>query len=133
MDAVSSWLAAYILLTLVGLRYLFRKYRKIRPHVEALDLDEVKVWLEEGAELWDVRSDREWETGTLKGVRTIPYGELPESLDPERKVICYCTSGIRSRAMAENLKKAGVKTTAFFKGGYHHIKEDDSFEVVIPS
>jgi phage shock protein E len=133
LDSVTYGLAAYIIFTIVGIRYLIKKYRNLRPHVDGLELEELKEWLNDGAILWDVRSEREWETGLLSEAIAVGYGPLPSRVDPKQKIVCYCTSGIRSRAMAENLKKAGAESVAYFIGGYHHLKEDSSFNVIIPS
>jgi len=133
LEAVGIGMASYILLTLVGLWFLTKRYTNLRPKVEELDLLAVHQWIEDEAELWDVRSEREWDTGVLEGCRLVEYGDIPSGLNPDKKVVCFCTSGIRAREMAEKLKKGGVKTTAFFQGGFHHLKEDSAFTVVVPS
>ncbi len=71
--------------------------------------------------LLDVRTEREWKGGHIKGAVHIPLHELThrtEELEKHRnrQIICYCQTGSRSVSAAVRLKKLGF-TTANMKGG----------------
>jgi rhodanese-related sulfurtransferase len=72
--------------------------------------EEAQALLEDGAQLVDVRVDREWEAGHIAGATHLPLEELPErvgELDPERPVVLYCRGGTRSSMATEALSVAG--------------------------
>ncbi len=68
--------------------------------------------LEEGALLIDVRSVKEFESGSIEGSLNIPHTNtdaLAQAIgsDYERKVVVYCRSGRRSGLAQKNLEKLG--------------------------
>jgi len=70
--------------------------------------------------LLDVRQPKEYEKGHLPGAVLIPVGELDErvsELDPAKPTIVYCASGVRSRAAASILVKAGFGEVYCMAGG----------------
>jgi rhodanese-related sulfurtransferase/rubrerythrin len=70
--------------------------------------------------LLDVRRPAEYEGGHLPGAQLIPVDELPErlgELDPEKPVITYCASGIRSRAAAAFLLNSDFREVYTLEGG----------------
>jgi rhodanese-related sulfurtransferase len=71
--------------------------------------------------LLDVRSNREWSTGHIKGAVHIPLHELQRRIDElerfkGREIICYCQSGNRSLSAAVRLRRYGF-TAANMRGG----------------
>jgi sulfur-carrier protein adenylyltransferase/sulfurtransferase len=86
--------------------------------------DEVRAFLEKEGQgeynLVDVRQPGEYEQGHLPGAQLIPLGELPErwgELDREKAAIVYCAAGVRSRAAAAILERAGFKKVLNMSGG----------------
>jgi rhodanese-related sulfurtransferase len=74
-----------------------------------------------GVLLLDVRTEKEWRQGHIKGAHHIPLHELgrrSSELDKHknREIICYCQTGNRSIATALRLKRLGF-STASMKGG----------------
>jgi rhodanese-related sulfurtransferase/rubrerythrin len=72
--------------------------------------------------LVDVRQPGEYEQGHLPGARLIPVGELPEKLaelDRGKTTIVYCAVGIRSRAAASILERAGFREVYHMAGGFN--------------
>ena len=70
--------------------------------------------------LVDVRQPGEYEQGHLPGARLIPVGQLSdrvEELDPDRTTIVYCGAGVRSRAAASILERAGFREVHSMTGG----------------
>jgi rhodanese-related sulfurtransferase/rubrerythrin len=94
--------------------------------ISTWSVDEVRAFLDredQGAySLVDVRQPGEYEEGHLPGARLIPLGELPErvaELDRDKTTIVYCAAGIRSRAGAAILERAGFREVLSMSGGIH--------------
>ena len=63
-----------------------------------------------GAQLIDVREDREWDAGRIDGARHIVLGEVAQqasTIDQERPVVFYCRVGARSAMAADAFRAAG--------------------------
>jgi rhodanese-related sulfurtransferase len=57
----------------------------------------------------DVREDKEWTAGHIKGTVHIPLGTLdPARIDASRPIIAVCRSGNRSGKAADTLRAAGL-------------------------
>jgi rhodanese-related sulfurtransferase len=70
----------------------------------------VPQWLENGAQVVDVRSPTEYEGGHPTGSVNIPLGDLArraEELDPARPVIVCCATGARSAVARSRLRRLG--------------------------
>lgn len=69
----------------------------------------------------DVREREEYEAGHIPSSISIPLAEISQSdlsfLNEDKKLIVYCTSGIRSAKAARLLRKKGVKGVVDFSGG----------------
>ena len=98
--------------------YFFKKrYQSLRPQVDEIHKDQLLVLLAQGTQIWDVRSEREWELSSIPGARQISHKQL--QLPPTNlKVICVCNSGIRAQHAAETLKKMGHQRVAWLKGSH---------------
>ncbi len=71
--------------------------------------DRAHQLVEGGAQLVDVRTDREWAAGHLEGAVHIPVDDLGErmsELPRDRALIVYCASGARSARAASALRAA---------------------------
>jgi rhodanese-related sulfurtransferase len=80
--------------------------------------EEARRLLDDGAQLLDVRTDREWEVGHIEGATHIDLPELParvEEIDRNRPVVVYCRTGNRSEMAA----------AALAAGGYDVVKMDE--------
>ena len=76
--------------------------------------DDLKVALENGAILVDVRSESEFSSGALEGADNYPVQGLPQSLIDagitlDDDIIVYCRSGRRSAQAKAVLQAAGFK------------------------
>ena len=86
---------------------------------------EVRVALEAGAVVVDVRSPGEFAQGHVAGAVNLPVDQLPArlaELPPDRMVVVYCASGMRSARAAALLRGAGrtvvdAGTAASFPAG----------------
>ncbi|RQW85829.1 MAG: sulfurtransferase [Geobacter sp.] len=84
----------------------------VRKIIDTMDPDEFS--------LVDVRQPDEYKQGHLPGAKLIPLGELPdrlEELDPNKPTLVYCAAGVRSRAGASILTRAGFAAAYSMEGG----------------
>lgn len=72
---------------------------------------EARSLVEQGANLLDVRTDREFRKGHIEGAMHIPVQELAERIneieDKEKEIVLYCRTGRRSAQAATMLREAG--------------------------
>jgi adenylyltransferase/sulfurtransferase len=68
----------------------------------------------------DVREPQEFQIARIPGTVLIPLGEVPRrvgELDPDKQVVVYCKSGVRSAKAAEFLRSAGFPRVRNLTGG----------------
>jgi sulfur-carrier protein adenylyltransferase/sulfurtransferase len=92
--------------------------------IDSLTPDEVRKFINahkpEEYILLDVRQPGEYRLGHLPGAKLLSVDELPDrlaELDPRKPTIVYCAAGVRSRAAAAILKRAGFGDVSSMKGG----------------
>ncbi|ASK29192.1 sulfurtransferase [Chryseobacterium sp. T16E-39] len=71
-----------------------------------------------GAVILDVRTEKEYKTGHIKGSVNISLGEIREryiELDPDKTYITVCSHGLRSVKVETILKEKGFKKV--YNGG----------------
>lgn len=72
--------------------------------------DELRSMVENGGQLIDVRSSREYSRGALKHAVNIPIETIPNntaSIDKSKPVMLYCVSGMRASAVKQFLESLG--------------------------
>jgi phage shock protein E len=103
-----------ILLILIML-FLYAGYRIYRAaHLS----EELQSKLAKGAILLDVRIEKEYAAGHIKGAVNISLGTIRErytELDPQKVYITYCSHGLRSVKAVNLLKERGFKRV--YNGG----------------
>lgn len=71
-----------------------------------------------GALILDVRTEKEFETGSVEGARNIPLGDLSKNIDELKKmkkpIVTCCASGMRSGAAVTQLKSYRIEA---YNGG----------------
>jgi rhodanese-related sulfurtransferase len=72
--------------------------------------------------LIDVREDREWDGGRIKGAVHISKGVIERDIEREiedknAEIVLYCGGGFRSALAAENLQRMGYLRVASMDGG----------------
>jgi adenylyltransferase/sulfurtransferase len=93
---------------------------EIEEVAPALDADEARRLIAEGAQLIDVREPWEWAMGHIPGATLIPMGEVPQrtsEIDPNRVVVVQCASGQRSAKITLFLRQAGYSKAFNLTGG----------------
>jgi adenylyltransferase/sulfurtransferase len=71
-------------------------------------------------DLVDVRERHEWEVARIEGARLAPLSSLADALPsfaPDRDVVLYCRTGVRSAKAARLLRGAGVRHVWSLDGG----------------
>ena len=95
------------------------------PMIQWLTFGEAQQMVKQGAGLLDVRTESEYRQGAIKGAQSLPLyklRELADRLDPAKKYIIYCQTGVRSGVAAFLLGQRGVTTYAL-KGGLQALKK----------
>jgi rhodanese-related sulfurtransferase len=108
-----------------------------RERIHSLSVEEVASEIEAGDVLLvDLREDDErLLEGTIPGSLHVPRGLIELSadptsplyrreFDPKRRVIVYCSSGIRSALAADTLRGMGYEEVAQLDGGMMAWKQD---------
>jgi rhodanese-related sulfurtransferase len=95
----------------------------VRPSVREVDVAEAERRAAQGAILVDVREDREWEAGHVRGAVHIGKGVIERDIeqkipDENAEIILYCGGGYRSALAADSLGKMGYSNVASMAGGW---------------
>lgn len=107
------------------LKKIFSKMKKnIFRQVENFDIDyeELKIMKLNGAQIVDVRSNREYSEGHIDGSINIPDYEINKKFekiftDHNQIIILYCSSGNRSKNACKKLIKKGYTNVYNLYGG----------------
>lgn len=79
-------------------------------------VNDIKLWLRQGAKIVDVRTQAEYAGFHLPGAVNVPYDEIDQNLeklqDWDALIITYSTYGLRSNAAAIKLQKHGIPAIA---------------------
>jgi rhodanese-related sulfurtransferase len=98
------------------------------PEGLEVSTQETAAALAEGrAQVVDVREPYEREAGHLEGTEHVELQQLAgaaQSLDPQRPVIFYCRSGVRSLMAAEAFRRAGFDAYSMAGGLLQWAAED---------
>jgi rhodanese-related sulfurtransferase/rubrerythrin len=89
-----------------------RSSADVRKMIETKEPDEYYIV--------DVRQPDEYKRGHLPGAKLIPLDDLPDrlgELEPGKTTIAYCAAGVRSRAAASILTRAGFSQAYSMEGG----------------
>jgi len=86
---------------------------------------QVEKFLNQGAIILDVRTQREWDNGHIKNSKHIPLDQLREQLPEIKKlnkpIITICESGVRSAKAAKFLNLNQIMATN--GGGWKSLKQ----------
>ena len=97
----------------------------VRTHIAEVSVDDVHARLTRGDKfhLIDVREDREWDAGHIKGASHMGRGVLERDIekvipDAHAEIVLYCGGGFRSALAAESLAKMGYTRVLSMAGGW---------------
>jgi len=102
-----------------------------KSRVCEVSVDQAIERMEHGAQLIDVREDREWADGHAAGARHMGRGVIERDIVHEipqksAELILYCGGGYRSALAADNLQKMGYTNVFSLAGGWNAWKESDA-------
>ena len=99
----------------------FLDYFRQPEGLENLSPREVQLAIsDENTSIIDVRSDREFSHGHIRGAKPCPLGRLDEyipEIQKNKQVVLICATGHRSRAAAAKLLKSGFTKVSHLEGG----------------
>lgn len=86
--------------------------------------NKIQDYINKGAIILDVRTDREYQSGAIKGAKHIPLDTLHNRVNELKKlnkpIIVYCASGVRSAKAAKFLSLNNID--AINGGGINSLK-----------
>lgn len=90
-----------------------------------------KLYLGPGSVLLDVRSEKEYKEGHIKGAILIPHTEIEKKIsrivpDKNTPIFIYCRSGRRAGTALEKLKKLSYKNLRNLGG------KEDAEKILLP-
>ncbi len=91
---------------------------QVSKNIQWFELDD---YVAQGAQLLDVREENEQTKGTIQGALCIPLHSLRENLDkldPNKEIVVYCHSGLRSY-LAERILKQNNFEVKNLDGAFH--------------
>lgn len=102
-----------------------------KSHVCEVTVDQAIEQMEKGAQLIDVREDREWADGHAAGARHMGRGVIERDIvreipDKSAELILYCGGGYRSALAAESLQKMGYSNVYSLAGGWRAWQESEA-------
>jgi rhodanese-related sulfurtransferase len=101
-----------------------------KSRVRETDVEGYKAMLARGEKpvLVDVREDREYDAGHVKGAVHLGKGVIERDIetqypDKATTLVLYCGGGFRSALVADNLQKMGYENPVSLDGGWCALKE----------
>lgn len=89
--------------------------------IRSISANEVRLEMENGASVLDVRKHGEWNVGHLKRASFLPLSDFPfniKDLDRNRHYIIHCGGGYRSMTAISIMKNHGFKNLVNVSGGF---------------
>ena len=98
---------------------------ELREHARgagAIGAQDVVRLMNQGAAVLDLRSAEDYAAGHIRGARSIPAGQLADSLDALKRykgkpLIVYCEQGATAAAALRTLAQQGFSQVANLRGG----------------
>ena len=127
MQQLIEFIGNHLLLVLAFLAVLgmliFTEYQRFFSGVPSLTPYAATQLLNDGSALFmDVRDEKEYKTGHIKGARSVPVNDLQKQLHElekfkEKDVVVYCDNGMRTSRITGKLKKLGFTKINTLAGG----------------
>ncbi len=105
-----------------------RLVEEARSRVREVSVAQTLERLRQGARLFDVREDNEWQRGHAAGAAHLGRGVIERDIErevPDRgaELILYCGGGYRSALAADNLQRMGYTNVYSLAGGWRSWEE----------
>jgi rhodanese-related sulfurtransferase len=89
--------------------------------VTSITADEMKIEVDKGIDILDVRKPGEWAISHVKGAKFLPLADFPENfstLDKNKPYIVHCGGGYRSMTAISILRNHGFTRLINIYGGF---------------
>jgi len=102
---------------------LYTEYTRLFSGIPGLSPYAATQLLNEGEAVFlDVRDEKEFKTGHIKGARSVPVKDVDKQMHDiekykERDVVVYCDNGMRTSRVTGKLKKQGFTKLNTIAGG----------------
>lgn len=102
---------------------LYTEYLRFFSGIPSLSPYAATQLLNDGEAVFlDVRDEKEFKDGHIKGARSMPVGELDQQMHDiekykESDVVVYCDNGMRTSRVTGKLKKQGFTKLSTIAGG----------------
>lgn len=119
LDHVAGWIGMDAI-------QAYEKSGQTAISLDSLSTEEIEQSLREGAEIIDVRSASEFDSGHFEGAKNIPLGHLPKrlnELNDQQEIVLYCQAGGRSPIAQSILVKNGFKKVKNLAAGFDGLKK----------
>jgi len=127
MQQLIEFIGNHLLLVLAFFAVLgmliFTEYQRFFSGIPSLSPYAATQLLNDGTALFmDVRDEKEFKTGHIKGARSVPVNDLQKQLHEiekfkEKDVVVYCDNGMRTSRITGKLKKQGFTKLNTLAGG----------------
>ena len=127
MQQLIEFIGNHLLLVLAFLAVLgmliYTEYQRFFSGIPSLTPYAATQLLNDGSALFmDVRDEKEYKTGHIKGARSVPVNDLQKQMHElekfkEKDVVVYCDNGMRTSRITGKLKKSGFTKLNTLAGG----------------
>ena len=106
-----------------------RLAEEAKSRVREISVEETRKKLESGrVTLIDVREEREWAAGHVRGAQHLSKGIIERDIekkipDQNAEIILYCGGGYRSALTADSLQRMGYTNVSSMAGGWRAWQE----------
>ena len=104
------------------------KQGKAVEQIENISAQELKTQVDNGAAIFDVRKESEYDSTHIPNVNLVPLDEINQNLnrfDHDKPFYLHCAGGYRSMIALSILKNRGIHTGINVLGGMKSIRESD--------
>lgn len=94
--------------------------------VKSIAAEDMKLEMQGGCEIMDVRKPGEWAVAHVKGASFLPLAEMPDNfknLDKSKTYIVHCGGGYRSMTAISLMKREGFEKLINVYGGFGSIQK----------
>ena len=101
---------------------IVRLANEARTRIKEVSPEQSRILVDSGAILIDVREEKEFKAGSIRGAINISRGLLPSRIadavhEKSTPIVCFCAVGHRSAIAADVLQQLGYQNVTSMAGG----------------